>query len=449
MDRRTFLKDTAKASGAAFAAPAFIREFVTNPPSDRVNVAVVGVSGERPRVRGIPRGRGMRHIQGYEQVPNVRVTAVCDVDERLLPAAVEEVENLYGATPQTEVDYRNLLEDEEIDVVSLATPNHWHALQTVWACQAGKDVYVEKPVSHNISEGYKMVQAARKYDRVVLAGMTRRFSRAVHEGVKFLHEGNLGTPYMAKSTIYSHRESIGKTPDSSVPDGVHWDLFLGPAPYRPFNENRFLYNWHWMWDTGNGDIANLGIYELDVARWALNKHTHPVSVHSTGGIFGRDSDRETPNLMTTAYEYEDGTVLQAEVRSLYTNMESASGSPRATTIYTDEGWMEITGGGYRAYVGRADEPEFSLSSNDISEEEQINGWQEFIDTVRNRRIAEFRNNIIEGHRSAVLPHLANISYRTGRKLTFNPDTERFVGDSEANQYLSRKYRAPYLMPEEV
>lgn len=446
INRREFLKGAVTA-GSMMAAPAFIKNLATNSPNDRVNVAVIGVSGDRPRVRAIPRGRGIRHLHGYARVPNVKVTAVCDVDERLLPFAVKETENLFDSTPKTEVEYRNLLEDQDIDVVSVVTPNHWHALQTIWACQAGKDVYVEKPVSYNISEGRKMVQAAEKYNRVVLAGMTRRFDKAVHEGVTFLREGNLGEPYMAKAVVYSFRDSIGRTEDSEVPDGVHWDRFLGPAPYRPFNKNRFLYNWHWMWDTGNGDIANLGIYELDLIRWALNKNTHPVAVHATGGIYARDDDRETPNIMTVSYEYEDGVIIQAEVRNLYTNMEGSS--PRLSMIYTDEGWMEFTGGGYRAFVGRSSDPEFSLSGSDIPDGEEINGWQEFIDCVRNRRIQEFRNNIIEGHMSAALPHLANISYRTGRKLHFNPATEQFVNDCEADRYLSRRYRAPYTMPENV
>lgn len=447
MNRLEFLKKGAAAAGGVLAAPAFIKNLASDSPNERVNVAVIGVSGDRPRVRAIPRGRGMRHVRGYADVPNVRVSTVCDVDERLLPNAVAKAEELYGSKPKTEVDYQKVLEDDDIDVVSLATPNHWHALQTIWACQAGKDVYCEKPVSHNISEGRKMVQAADKYNRVVLAGMTRRFDRAVNEAVKLIHEGKLGNPYMAKSVIYSFRGSIGNTPDESIPEGVHWDKFLGPAPYRPFSKNRFLYNWHWMWDTGNGDIANLGIYEVDVARWALKKDSHPVKVHSTGGKFARDDDRETPNIMTNVFEYDDGIILKAEVRSLPTNLEGSS--PRHTNIYTDEGWMEITGAGYKAYVGREDEPEFTLSASDIPDEERINGWQEFIDTVRNRNISEFRNNIIEGHRSATIPHLANIAYRTGRTLNFDPVEERFLNDSEANGYLSREYRDPYTMPETI
>jgi predicted dehydrogenase len=447
MKRKEFIKTTAKAGGAAFTAPLFIPNFLSEKPSDRVNVAVIGLTDRRPTERGVRRGRGLRHIEGYSQLGNVRVTAVCDVVERLFQPAVDLVEERYGITPDTYVDYRELLEDDEIDVVSLVTPNHWHALQTVWACQAGKDVYVEKPVSHNVAEGRIMVEADEKYERVVLAGMTYRFTKAVNEGIELLHSGKIGTPYMARANSYSLRPSIGRIEDSEIPEGVDWDRFLGPAPWRPFNKNRFIYNWHWMWDTGNGDIGNLGIYELDLIRWALKREHHPVSVHATGGVYVHDDDRETPNIMNATYEYEDDVLVQIEIRNHYTNLEGSN--IRCSMIYTDEGWVEFTGTGYRAFVGRSREPEYELSSSDVDETEEINGWQELIDTVRNREIDQFRNNIIEGHKSAVLPHLANISYRTGKKLTFNPETERFINDSEADGYLSREYRAPYSMPDVI
>lgn len=446
LSRRAFLKDSAKAAGV-LAAPAFIPDFVTNSPNDRVNVAVVGISGDRPRVRGLVRGRGIRHIQGYATVPNVRVTTLCDIDERLFPDASAETESLFGEKPKAIVDYREVLQDDDIDIVSLATPDHWHALQTIWACQAGKHVYVEKPVSYTLSEGRKMVEAAQKYDRVVLGGMTKRFTAALNQAVVALNEGVIGNVFMAKTVNYNHRPAIGVTPEEPVPDGVHWDLFLGPAPYRPFSENRFLYNWHWMWDTGTSDFGNIGIYEIDLARWALKRDMHPVRVHATGGLFGRNDDQETPNTLHVVSEYDDGIILQSEVRNLYTNDEG--GAARVTFFYGDEGWMEITGSGFRTFLGRSDEPGPSGSESDIPDDERIDGWKEFVDCVRNETPDGLRNDVWEGHMSASIVHLALASYRTGRKLTFDPETERIVGDDAANAFLSRENRAPYTMPETI
>jgi len=421
-----------------------MKNLVTRSPNERVNVAVAGISGERPRVRGMIAGRGMFHIRGYSRVPNVAVTAICDVDERLFPAAIAEVEKLYGIKPKTEVDFRKILEDKSIDVVSVATPDHWHGLQTIWACQAGKDVYVEKPVSYNLSEGRKMVEAAEKYKRIVLGGMNYRFHKTVNEAIKLIHAGKLGKVHMAKSIAYNQRPSIGITKESSVPDGVHWDMFLGPAPFRPFSENRFLYNWHWMWDTGTSDLGNIGIYHLDVARWALNKNTHPVSVYTTGGLFGRNDDQETPDFISSICEYEDGVIMHNEVRNIPTNLEGSSN--RLTIVYGNEGWMEISGSGYRTFFGPKNEPGPELTEKDIPQDQRIDGWSEFISCVRSRKNEDLRNSILEGHMSASIVHLGLTSYRTRRKLTFNPLTEKFTGDDEANSFLTRKYRPPYLMP---
>lgn len=445
--RREFIKGSVYNAGGILAAPAVIRNLVKSSPNERINVAVVGISGVRPHVRGMINGRGIVHIRGYAQVPDVRVTAICDVDERLFPSVSAEVEKLYGAKPKAEIDMRRLLEDKDIDVVSIVTPDHWHALQTIWACQAGKDVFVEKPVSYNISEGRKMVQAARKYNRVVLGGMTHRFSRATTEGVKLIHEGKLGKVYMARAVTFKYRPTVGTVKDSPVPDGVHWDMFLGPAPYRPFNENRFQYGWHWFWDTSTTEFGNNGIYRVDVARWALKKDIHPVKVHCTGGLFGRQDDQEVPNILVAAYEYDDGMIIQNETRCLATNREGNSSN--LTLIYGEEGWMAFSGNGYETYFGAKSESGPRLSDEEIPEEEQINGWKEFIGCIRSRQTRELRNDILEGHMSAALGHLGIISYRTGRKLTFNPEAEKFVNDAEADSYLTRNYRPPYLMPEKI
>ncbi len=214
--RREFIRKSANTTGGVILAPAYIKNLITNSPNERVNVAIAGISGERPRVRGMIRGRGIVHVRNYAKIPNVMVTTLCDVDERLFPGVVAEVEKLYGAKPRTEFDFRKILDYKDIDAVSICTPDHWHALLTIWACQAGKDVYVEKPVCHNISEGRKMVQAARKYNRIVMGGELRS-SKAAKEAIRFVHEGKLGKAYMAKGIEYAYRPSIGHVADSAIP----------------------------------------------------------------------------------------------------------------------------------------------------------------------------------------------------------------------------------------
>ncbi len=449
IQRRTFIRNSALTAGVFGAAPAYIPAMISNSPNNRINVAVVGIAGERERKRGVIRGRGIVHIRNFSEIPNVSIRTICDVDERLFPQNERLVEELFGPKPKTEVDFRKVLEDSDIDVVSLATPDHWHALQTVWACQAGKDVYVEKPVSHNLAEGRKMVEATEKYGRIVQSGICYRSSRAVKEGIQLIRDGILGKPYMARGITWRYRVPIGLFPNSPVPEGVHWDLFLGPAPYRPFNINRFLYHWHWFWDTGTAEIGNNGIYRMDTARWALGKDTHPVKVQCSGGLFGRDPrEQEVPNIMDVTYEYEDGTIIQNEMRGLPTNSE---GSPEDSGvrcfIYGDEGYMAISSNGYRTYMGSKGKPGPSKSEDDFPEAERSNGWKNLIACVRSGRNQDLDNPIIEGHLSASLCHLGIACYRAGKQqLTFDPTTETFVNHPEANRFLSRDYRHPYVMP---
>ena len=448
MKRRQFVNKSTAAAGGVITAPAFVRNMITRSPNERINIALAGISGDRVKVRGMINGRGIVHINTYAKIPNVAISTICDVDERLFPGVVSTVEKLFGAKPKTETDFRNILDDKDIDVVSIATPDHWHALMTVWACQAGKDVYVEKPVSHNVSEGRKMVQAAEKYDRIVQSGICYRSSKAVKEGIKFVHDGKLGKIYMAKGITYRYRVPIDHIPDTPVPEGVHWDMFLGPAPFRPFNVNRYIYQWHWYWDTGTTEFGNNGIYRMDTVRWALNKNTHPVKIHCSGGKFGRDDDQEVPNTLVAVYEYDDGTIIQNEVRSLPTNPEGLPDSGDCF-LYSDQGWITFNGNGYKTYFGQKNEPGPARSENDFPPEERSDGWKNFIDCVRSRKREDLDNEILEGHLSASLGHLGVISYRTGRKLIFNPENERFVQDEEADKLLAREYRKPYIMPEKV
>src|SRR6266853_1133560 len=243
IDRRDFLK-----AGATAAAMLQTKNAVG--ANDRVRVAVVGL-----------RGRGFDHIKNYHQIPEVEIAAICDIDENVTRMRLGDLEKLGAPKPKTYVDYRKLLEDKSIDAVSIATPNHWHSLMGIWACQAGKDVYVEKPCSHNIFEGRKLVEASQQYNRIVQHGTNSRSGVAVREAVQKMREGVIGDVYMARGLCFKWRDTIGHTPEEAVPAGVHYDLWTGPAPLQPFTRNHFHYNWHWFWNYGNGEVGNQAIHE--------------------------------------------------------------------------------------------------------------------------------------------------------------------------------------------
>lgn len=454
-DRRSFVKKTAL--GALAAAPAVRPLWGRSSPNDTINVAVVGI-----------RGRGRAHYREFAKIPNVRITYLCDVDERLFPVRVPEVEKLTGHRPKTEVDFRKLIERDDVDAVSIATPDYWHALQTIWACQAGKDVYVEKPVSYTILEGRRMVQAAWKYRRIVQAGLQTRSERRARSAIHFLQEGKLGQRYRAKAVIYRGRLSIGHVPESSIPKGVHWDLYLGPAPYKPFTLNRFHYGWHYFWDTSTTEIGNNGVHSLDVVRWGLGKQVHPVKVWCSGGRFLDDSDQETPNTATASYQYADGTMVDLEMTTLYS--PPFGGMRIGVVFYTSQGylteadnWKAVTGkfvprdepdlpGGISLRTVRLSFPNISYEPGppipDLDIEEKTH-FENFIDCVRSRKREDLRCEIFEGHMSTTLCHLATIALRLGRALEFDPATETFRDDEEANRYLTRKYRKPYVLPNPV
>jgi len=452
IDRRSFIRKSGVATAGAFVGSQLLGlPSAQDSPNNTVRVAVVGI-----------RSRGMDHCRALSKIPNVKIAVLCDIDQRLLPGAVAEVEKLTGYKPATLTEYRKVLEDPDIDAVSLATPNHWHALQTIWACQAGKDVYVEKPVSHTILEGRKMVEAARKYQRIVQTGTQARSSLSTLGALSYLNEGGIGDIYMAKGLCLKPRGSIGRVKNSEVPEGVNWDAFLGPAPYRPFNENRFHYKWHWFWDTGNGDFGNQGIHQADIARWALNKHTHPVKIQGFSNFFIWDSDQETPNVQHLEFEYEDGRILQFEVRGLATNDEG--GIRIGNLIFASKGWMNIASedvgkaqafsgdiqlrpSGYSSYSEEKG-PEF-IDEDPATSDAVVNHFSNFIDCVRSRNWKDLNADILEGHLSTSLCHLGNIACRLKKPLRFDPVGETFVDDAEADSYLSKTYRSPHMLPEVV
>jgi len=446
LDRRAFMKKSAaSAAGVMVAAPAVIPDLAARSPNDTVNVAVVGI-----RSRGLTYNGG-GHCLNLAKIPKVRIAKLCDVDSRLFAQVMPEFEKVAGYKAATETDFRRILEDKSIDAVSLATPDHWHALHTIWACQAGKDVYVEKPASYTLDEGRKMVQAARKYNRVVQVGTQSRSSPVVHEAAKLLRQGVLGEVYMGRGFVYRYRENIGHKPDGPVPAGVDWDMFLGPAPYRPFNENRFHYMWHWVWDTSTTEFGNNGTHQMDRIRMVLNKRVHPEKIHCAGGLYNRrGSDQEVPNVQSATFEYGDGTLLECEIRCLDTNKEGEE--TEGSLLYGTEGWMYLNHNEFRTYLGRKGQPGPTMTSKTMSppvdslEKLHFGNW---IDCIRSRRWQDLNADILEGHMSTAMMHLGNIAYRTGRKLQFNPNAERFINDEDADTYLTRSYRPPYLIPDPV
>jgi len=429
-NRRSFLQTAAAAVLARPAHPVL-------GANDRVNLAVVGVGG-----------RGRDHIDGFAKQTQCRITAVCDVNQAGRERGMAQVEKLLGYKPKQYTDMRQVFDDKEIDAVSFATPNHWHALGTIWACQAGKDVYVEKPPCHNIFEGRKMIEAARKYNRMVQVGSQSRSIPYIRRAMELLGQGVIGKLYEAKGLCFNPRRSIGHTPDEPIPPGINWDLFLGPAPMRPFSQNRFRYNWHWFWDTGNGDIGNQGIHEMDKARWGLGRGL-PNHVSSTGGKFVVQDDQETPNTQIATFDYGDAQ-LTFDVRGLMTPGEGdvrRSDHTVGNVFFGSEGFMTLDPQGFRVYKGY--KRELAMEEKAGRGGEDSPHLENFLAACRSRNYKDLAADIEVGVTSVALVHLANISYRVGRRLTIDPAAWRILGDSEAERMLTRNYRAPYIVPDRV
>jgi predicted dehydrogenase len=433
MQRRYFL-------GSAISAGALLSRRAAASPNDTVRVACVGV-----------RGRGRDHIRAYNQMANVEIAAVCDIDESVLNTRVSDIEKVKGKRPVAYTDIRKLLEDKTIDAISIATPNHHHTLQTIWACQAGKDVYVEKPCSHDMFEARQIAAAAKKYDRLVQHGTQQRSSIG-REAVQKMRDGAIGTVYTARGLCFKRRDTIGRKPPSPVPEGVHYDLWLGPAPLHEFTANRFHYNWHWFWDYGNGDIGNQGVHQLDMARWGLGVK-YPTKVTAMGGHFLYDDDQETPNNLTAMYEFNEGgvkKVIEFAVRFGITNHEAGIDEPKpgntvGTVFYGSNGYLSVWDedhSRYQSFLGREQTPGPSGA-------EAGNHWANFIGAVRSRKQSDLNAPVEEGAISTTLVHLANISYRLGRTVHFDAATYSCTGDSEANRMFRRAYRKPFEVPEKV
>jgi len=451
MNRREFSKIAVTGSVGFGIAPTILTDSGWKGANDRVNVAVIGIHGQ-----------GQAHISGYSNLKNIRVIALCDVDTNLFNERIKNHFTDKGLPkPKIYSDLRKLYEDKDIDAVSIVTPNHWHALASIWAMQAGKHVSVEKPCCYNFFEGRKLVEAAEKYKLIVQDGAEQRSNPCARSMAEYLHSGKLGEVYMAKGLCYKWRDTIGKTPDEPVPAGVYYDLWLGPAPERPFSRNRFHYNWHWNWDYGNGDMGNQGVHEMDIARWGLNV-TLPVKISAVGGHFMFDDDQNTPNDLIAVFEFpnpEGGgdkkKILQFEVRHWITNREGIkSETPKADSymissdntvgnlFFGSKGFMTKNVNEWQVYYGK-----------ERAEGEKGSGlgdhYSDFIDAIRANDQKLAKGDIRDGFYSCAIMHLGNIAYRLGRTLEFDPIKMKFINDPEADAMLTRQYRKPFVVPDEV
>jgi predicted dehydrogenase len=471
--RRTFLKRTLAAAATVTLAGTKSSGRVLG-ANDVIRVGVAGIHGQ-----------GNAHIEQYLGLPGVQVTYLIDPDATLFASRGAPIKAKWGQAPQCVQDVRKALDDKELDAISIAAPNHWHSLMTIWACQAGKDVYVEKPLSHELVEGRRCVEAARRYQRIVQHGTQERSSESRANEIAAVHSGKYGKLLVSKGYCCKPRWSIGHKDAAPPPASLDFNLWLGPAPEQPYHGNLVHYNWHWFWDFGNGDIGNQGIHEVDVARWAIKDATLPTKVWSLGGRFAYEDQGQTPNTQMAVFTYGD-VLLVFEVRGL---VQKDKGFRVENEYYTDEGMIKK--GQFHPKSGGTPE---KLARFDVKVTPG-GAWGSFLHAVRSRKVEDCNADVEKGHLSCVLVHAANLSYRLGEKVPFNPSTqklgdnrevvetfhnltrnlqgvgvklaetsyqlgrtltldpgsERFVGEGaeQANRMLTRSYRKPFVVPEKV
>jgi predicted dehydrogenase len=482
-NRRQFLNASLAAAGSGFAIGGTRSTGKVLGANDTIRVAVAGLNG-----------RGAAHVGEYAKMPGAAITYLVDPDTRTFAKRIRQIESAGGRAPRTVQDIRRVLEDKDVDVVSIATPNHWHALMTIWACQAGKDVYVEKPCSHNVHEGRVAVEAARHYQRVVQHGTQSRSSQERALTAALIESGKLGKLLVSRALCYKPRGSIGVKPVATPPPELDFNIWLGPAPQQPYHANLVHYNWHWFWDFGNGDIGNQGVHEMDMARWFIPRTNHqaatyPRTVLSLGGRFGYKDQGQTANTQISVMDF-GSTQLIFEVRGL--NTGDYKGEKVGNITHLEEGTIA----GNKFFPRGSDKPEpltRIAAGMEVKRGPGKGHFGNFIAAVRSRKTEDLNADILEGHFSAALCHLANISYRLGtevpfrkptkafgdnkeayetlsrmeehlkgngvpldgldyrlgRKLAFDAETESFVGDAEANHLLTRAYRAPFVVPERM
>lgn len=422
--RREFLENSMLAAAAAamagtgLAATARAEEQKAASANETLRVAVLGLNG-----------RGQSHLGGFVNRNGCDVVAVCDPDESVgQKLGVAKVEEKTGRKPLFYQDLRKLLENKEIDIISIATPNHWHSLAAIWAIQNGKDVYVEKPVSHNVSEGRRVVDAARKHGKICQAGTQSRSALGTRQLMEFLHSGGIGKIKLARGLCYKRRESIGPRGNYEVPASVDYNVWCGPAPMNPLTRKRFHYDWHWQWDYGNGDLGNQGIHQMDLARWGLGQTDIGRAVLSYGGRLGYQDAGETANTQVSIHDYGDQTLV-FEVRGLET--KDLRGAKVGVIFEGTEGYAVMA-----SYSGGTI---FDLQGNQVRTfnggGEERSHFDNFIGAVRSRKVEYLNGDILEGHLSSALCHLGNISYRLGSPVSVDEAGKRLEGVRQKDEAL--------------
>lgn len=437
LTRRSFLAATA---ATVIAAPNRARAQARDTKS-RIGICTIGFNGQ-----------GSSHIQDILQIKDeAEYVALCDVDAEVLERGAKLIETAQGKRPKLYRDIREALADKSVDAVTIATPNHWHSLAAIWACQAGKDVYVEKPLSHNIFEGRQLVEAAKKYGRIVQHGTQNRADPTLIRDMKLIHDGFIGKIVESRGYVYKNgnRGAIGHGKPGSVPSNLDWQLWQGPSRDHEYliNVDRkkpglyVHYDWHWFWEYGNGEIGNQGIHEMDIAVWGHNRGL-PVKAYSSGGRFGLDDDGQTPNTQATTFTYGDGSILTFEVRNLG-SFEEADGGNCGNSFFGTEGFY-VRGKGFFTYKeGKRSERKPIAVKDPLPE--YRNKWQYFFQAVRSRKEADMPVATLDAYHSCVHCHLGNTAFRLGRSLEFDSMSERFH-DDDANKFLSRDYRDGFEVP---
>jgi predicted dehydrogenase len=403
-------------------------------PNSEIRLALIGLGGID--IEGSVGGRGRQLLRQIEKVPGVKVAALCDVDEAILHNGVELLKK-QGQQVQAHGDLRRVFDDKNIDAVVIATPNHWHALATIWACQAGKDVYVEKPFSHSIWEGRQMVAAARKHDRIVQTGTQSRSSGNLADAFQYIRSGELGKIQCVHAIVYRARGGIARVDKPTpVPSSINYDLWCGPTPVAPVMRKHLHYEWHWFWTTGNGEIGNNGPHTIDIARWALGQNDLPPRAISIGGRFGVDDAAQTPNTQIAIFDYRPAPLV-CEVRNL-----RQEGKDIGKFRGTNRGVIVDCEGGY--YIGDAGGGTvFDKQDKKVKEIRRAAGSEEslhmanFISAVRSRKASELNAEAEVGHVSAACCHMANLSHRLGKTSSPSAIRERMGGNAELMDAFER------------